>query len=168
MGSGCRATSSRSPARWRLDSPAPNGSATNVQNLSYTWDTAGNMKQRQDLRQSLSETVDYDELNRMWRTIGPAGTFTVDYDAVGNIQSRSDVDSAPRGTPVAIRHRPLGPAPISPRRSPTARSQHSLPMRPTGRGGGRSPTTVAGRRPRSTSVGCSRSTQLPCARTGSI
>jgi RHS repeat-associated protein len=70
------------------------GSATNVQNLSYVWDTAGNMKERHDLRQALSETVDYDELNRMWRTVGPAGTFTFDYDAVGNLQSRSDVDSS--------------------------------------------------------------------------
>lgn len=70
------------------------GSATNVQNLSYVWDTAGNLKERHDLRQALTETADYDELNRMWRTMGPAGTFTFDYDAVGNVQSRSDVDTS--------------------------------------------------------------------------
>lgn len=65
------------------------GSATNVQNLAYTWDTAGNLKVRHDARQGVTETADYDELNRMWRTVGPAGTSIIDYDEVGNITSRS-------------------------------------------------------------------------------
>jgi RHS repeat-associated protein len=68
------------------------GSETNVQDLSYTWDTVGNFKTRNDLRQGIQETANYDALNRLTQmTGGPAGTFTVTYDAIGNVKSRSDV-----------------------------------------------------------------------------
>ena len=67
------------------------GSETNVQDLYYTWDTAGNLKTREDLRQQISETFNYDSLNRLTQTIGPAGTFTVAYNSIGNVTSRSDV-----------------------------------------------------------------------------
>jgi RHS repeat-associated protein len=66
---------------------------TSVQNLAYTWDLAGNFKVRNDLRQQISETANYDALNRLTQMIGPAGTLTVAYDAIGNITSRSDVNS---------------------------------------------------------------------------
>ncbi len=38
------------------------GQSSNVQNLSYGWDTSGNLSNRQDLRQSISETFTYDAL----------------------------------------------------------------------------------------------------------
>jgi hypothetical protein len=59
------------------------GSESNVQQLAYGWDEAGNLETRQDLNQGLTETFGYDAL----------GTLTVVYDAIGNITSRSDVGS---------------------------------------------------------------------------
>ncbi len=69
------------------------GSATNIQNLAYTWDSANNLTQRQDLRQSLTETFGYDGLDRLTSAAGPGGTLAVGYDAIGNVTSRSDVGS---------------------------------------------------------------------------
>ena len=48
------------------------GQASNVQNLSYAWDTAGNLTSRQDLRQSLTESFTYDALDRLTLASGPA------------------------------------------------------------------------------------------------
>jgi RHS repeat-associated protein len=68
------------------------GSETNVQNLEYTWDTVGNFKTRRDLRQGgITDTANYDALNRLTQMIGPGGTLTVAYDAIGNVTSRSDI-----------------------------------------------------------------------------
>jgi RHS repeat-associated protein len=67
---------------------------TSIQNLAYTWDTAGNFKVRNDLRQAISETATYDALNRLTQMVGPsgAGTLTINYDAIGNVTSRSDIN----------------------------------------------------------------------------
>ena len=39
------------------------GQSSNVQNLSYVWDTAGNLSHRQVLLQSITETFSYDALD---------------------------------------------------------------------------------------------------------
>jgi len=78
------------------------GSTINRQNLAYTWDTNGNLQQRQDLRQSpnLTEIFSYDALNRLVSsTLNAAPNFSASYvngsgaDQAGNIWSRSDVGS---------------------------------------------------------------------------
>jgi RHS repeat-associated protein len=70
------------------------GQSTNVQNLSYQWDAAGNLTSRQDLRQGLNESFGYDALNRLLSASGPGGTTSIAYDAIGNILSKSDVAGA--------------------------------------------------------------------------
>ncbi|MGH8371876.1 MAG: SpvB/TcaC N-terminal domain-containing protein, partial [Gammaproteobacteria bacterium] len=70
--------------------------ATNVQNLVYTWDGYGNLAQRQDANQTLSETIHYDSLNRLMSSTvtNPAGTgptLSLSYDDIGNITCKSDV-----------------------------------------------------------------------------
>jgi hypothetical protein len=47
------------------------GQSSILQNLSYVWDTAGNLSNRQDLRQSLTETFSYDALDRLTLASGP-------------------------------------------------------------------------------------------------
>lgn len=69
------------------------GAESNVQQLAYGWDEAGNLASRQDLNQGLTETFGYDALDRLTSASGPGGTLTVAYDAIGNITSRSDVGS---------------------------------------------------------------------------
>lgn len=70
------------------------GLDSNVQNLSYAWDTAGNLTSRTDLRQSLTESFSYDALDRLTQASGP-GTqlLTLAFDAIGNITSKSGVGS---------------------------------------------------------------------------
>ncbi len=70
------------------------GSASNRQNLAYQWDSAGNLTQRQDLTQGLTETFTPDALDRVQSVTGNAApNLTLAYDASGNITSKSDVGS---------------------------------------------------------------------------
>lgn len=64
----------------------------NVQNLSFTFDSLGNLTSRQDLIAGRSESFAYDGLNRLIQSqvLGQA-PVTVSYDSIGNILSRSDV-----------------------------------------------------------------------------
>jgi len=67
-------------------------SGSSIQNLSYTWDQVGNLTQRQDVRQSLTERFYYDNLHRLdYSTRNGVTNLDMAYDALGNITSRSDV-----------------------------------------------------------------------------
>jgi RHS repeat-associated protein len=71
------------------------GSTTNLQNLSYSWDLAGNLHQRVDNRQSLTEQFGYDSMNRLLTsTLNGTNNLTLTYDAAGNIASKSDVSAS--------------------------------------------------------------------------
>ena len=70
------------------------GQQSNVQNLAYGWDLAGNLTSRQDLLQSISETFQYDALDRLTVASGPGvQSTTIAYDAIGNISSKTGVGS---------------------------------------------------------------------------
>src|SRR5207248_4489903 len=70
-------------------------STTNLQNLTYNWDLAGNLHQRVDNRQALTEQFAYDSMNRLLSsTLNGANNLTLAYDASGNINSKSDVSSS--------------------------------------------------------------------------
>src|SRR5271168_4798208 len=75
------------------------GSTTNLQNLSYSWDLNGNLHQRIDNRQGLTETLSVDALNRLSTvTLNSAQTLSVTYDAAGDILTKSDVGSYTYGS----------------------------------------------------------------------
>jgi RHS repeat-associated protein len=79
------------------------GAGNAVQNLTYTYDSLGNLQSRNDATQTLSETFLYDSLNRVTTATvnsGGAGlvTQTFAYNAIGNITSRSDVGAYTYGT----------------------------------------------------------------------
>lgn len=68
------------------------GSNHAIQNLSFGWDTVGNLSQRIDANQGLTETFTYDALDRLTQShIAGGSTKTFSYDAIGNITSKSDV-----------------------------------------------------------------------------
>lgn len=71
----------------------------NRQNYSYAWDKTGNLLQRQDLRQGISEEFSYDEQNRLLsaRRNG-AETLALTYDPAGRIRSKSDAGTYSYGT----------------------------------------------------------------------
>jgi RHS repeat-associated protein len=65
------------------------GSGSNLQNLAYQWDLNGNLSQRQDLKQSLTEAFSYDNLNRLQSsTLNGTQNLSVTIDNTGNITQR--------------------------------------------------------------------------------
>jgi len=73
------------------------GASTQVQNLTFDWYKSGDLLERKDLRQNLSEVFHYDNVNRLDHStlrIGSGNLVTnlnVDYDSRGNIEHKSDV-----------------------------------------------------------------------------
>src|SRR5207248_10836487 len=66
-------------------------------NLSYHWDPVGNLHQRIDNRQVLTEQFAYDSMSRLLNSTltGVTNpTLTLTYSASGNISSKSDVSSS--------------------------------------------------------------------------
>jgi RHS repeat-associated protein len=71
------------------------GSTTNLQSLTYNWDTTGTLHQRIDNRQALTEQFTYDAMNRLKSsTLNGTTTLTMSYDATGNIATKSDVGAS--------------------------------------------------------------------------
>lgn len=90
------------------------GLGASRQNYSYTWDKVGNLLQRQDLRQGISEEFSYDGQNRLTsaRRNG-VQSLAMTYDAGGRIRSKSDTGTysyaaAHPGAVVAISGGPAG------------------------------------------------------------
>ncbi len=68
------------------------GGGADLQDLAYTYDKAGNLTQRKDVRQALTEAFEYDALYRLKRsTLNDVKNLSLDYDAIGNITGKSDV-----------------------------------------------------------------------------
>jgi RHS repeat-associated protein len=65
---------------------------TAIENHSYFWDNVGNLLQRQDNRQGLTENFYYDALYRLdYSTLNATQNLDLAYDARGNITSKSGV-----------------------------------------------------------------------------
>lgn len=70
------------------------GASGTIQNLAYSWDRAGNLTERRDLNQSLTEHFYYDNLDRLdYSTLNGVTNLDVTYNAIGNITYKSDVGS---------------------------------------------------------------------------
>ncbi|MBK7902053.1 MAG: hypothetical protein IPJ97_03195 [Proteobacteria bacterium] len=68
------------------------GAGSARQNLAYQWDAAGNLLQRRDLNQNLTESFTYDGLDRVTRsTLNGSANLSVSYDASGNVLQKSDI-----------------------------------------------------------------------------
>jgi RHS repeat-associated protein len=98
LGNGVQVVSGYTP--WTneviLRTEGSGGSQTNLQNLTYAWDVMGNLHQRIDNRQNLTEQFSYDAMNRLLTsTLNGTSNLTATYDAAGNINSKSDVSGSP-------------------------------------------------------------------------
>ena len=96
LGNGVQVTSGYRPWTNEITSRSEGtGSSTNnLQNLNYDWDLNGNLKQRQDLIQGLTETFQLDALNRLQTSnLNGVQNLSAGYDAAGNLQTKSDVGS---------------------------------------------------------------------------
>jgi len=89
------------------------GPGTQKQNYSYSWDKVGNLLQRQDLAQDLTEEFSYDEQSRLLTArLNGTQTLALSYDAGGRIRSKSDVGTYTYGSshPGAVTAVSSGPA----------------------------------------------------------
>ncbi|MEO1246702.1 MAG: hypothetical protein AAFX56_13565 [Pseudomonadota bacterium] len=65
------------------------GGSSSIQNLRYNWDTIGNLTQRNNDRQSLTESFGYDDLNRLGTVdLGLINTLSRTYSPGGNERKR--------------------------------------------------------------------------------
>ncbi len=62
-----------------------------IQDLTYTWDLAGNVTQLADGLRATSQTFGYDALNRLTSASGPYGAKTYGYDRLGNLINKEGV-----------------------------------------------------------------------------
>jgi len=75
----------------RLKTATASGAVGAVQNLAYSYDPIGNVTQRVDNVDAVTENFTYDSLNRLLQASGPGlVTRSLDYDAIGNITYKSD------------------------------------------------------------------------------
>jgi RHS repeat-associated protein len=66
------------------------GGGTSVQNLSYLWDRVGNLTQRQDNNQGLTENAYYDNLHRLLSsTVSGGSSLTMTYAPNGNVLTKA-------------------------------------------------------------------------------
>lgn len=89
------------------------GLGSQQQNYAYLWDKVGNLRQRQDVRQGLTEEFSYDEQNRLQSArLNGTLTLALAYDAGGRILSKSDVGTYSYGSlrPGAVTAVAGGPA----------------------------------------------------------
>ncbi|MEO6080914.1 MAG: SpvB/TcaC N-terminal domain-containing protein [Steroidobacteraceae bacterium] len=69
------------------------GGGTTLQNQSYLYDLIGNVTQRQENTQGLTENFYYDNLYRLdYSQLNSTTNLDLAYDAMGNITSKSDVN----------------------------------------------------------------------------
>lgn len=77
------------------------GTSGDIQDLSYQWNTVGNLSYRKEQSGSkdLTENFGYDGLNRLtsYHVVGQTEK-TIDYDLLGNITNKSDVGTYTYGT----------------------------------------------------------------------
>jgi RHS repeat-associated protein len=92
------------------------GGGAAIQNLGYLFDKSGNVTQRQDNRQGLTESFYYDDLYRLdYSTLkvgagAPATNLDLAYDAMGNITSKSDLGAGTWTYDPARKHQVLNAA----------------------------------------------------------
>lgn len=93
LGNGIRSIRGYDQVTGALDylQSGPNADGT-LQNLSYSWDRVGNLTERQDQRQSITEHFYYDDLHRLdYSTLNGTTNLDLSYDAMGNILTKTGV-----------------------------------------------------------------------------
>lgn len=96
FGNGIQTTKAYNLDTGRIDTIKA-GPSDSVQNLTYTFNTLGNLNQMVDAVTQTTDTLAYDGLNRLNAvtttnpSIALSGSKSVVYDGIGNITSKSDV-----------------------------------------------------------------------------
>ena len=70
--------------------------SNDIRDIRYTYDVLNNVTSKQDYKQNISQTYEFDELNRITKANtqieeSPIETITYQYNSIGNITHKSDV-----------------------------------------------------------------------------
>jgi len=84
LGNGVTVNHDYDPVTGMVKITAGTGGTVNLQNNSYLYDAAGNLEQRQDNNAGTTESVYYDNVNRLKNTAGDTNT-NLTYDAMGRL-----------------------------------------------------------------------------------
>src|SRR5690554_972146 len=76
----------------------PNATPTTLVNISYDYDVLGNLTNRYDANEILSESFQYDNLNRLTQATTGSTVYTADYNTIGNITSKRRLGSSANNT----------------------------------------------------------------------
>jgi len=81
-------------AGWLDNRTTGRSGGTSLQNFAYDWDAIGNLEERRDTYNNVTDHFSYDTLDRLFRSTRN-GTINLDvgYDAIGNVTSKSGVGS---------------------------------------------------------------------------
>ena len=101
LGNGTTTRYTYDSRNYRLKTLRTVKSSTVLQNLGYTFDTAGNVTSLTDPRHG-TQTFAYDDLNRLTQATGGYGTHTYAYNQIGNRLSHSVPSSRPTGTATRV------------------------------------------------------------------
>jgi RHS repeat-associated protein len=83
---------------WNINT---NDGSTDLIDIEYTWDAAGNLLTREDVIAEETETFTYDFLDRLLSVSGPY-TESFTYDEIGNITSRNGISYTYGNQPHAV------------------------------------------------------------------
>ena len=92
LGDGSIASQAYESASSRVVDQHTTNGGTDIQHFSYSYDDAGNMTSRGDVRLGLSETFSFDDLDRLTSAqVSGQTAATYGFDVVGNITEKSDI-----------------------------------------------------------------------------
>jgi RHS repeat-associated protein len=79
------------PQTLRLTNLTTDAKDGTIQELNYQFDSAGNVKNIRDYVNTANQSFIYDELSRLIQASGYYGTFTYEYDTIGNMTYKEGV-----------------------------------------------------------------------------
>jgi len=68
-----------------------NNEQSTLQDFSYSFDNVGNVSSIQDNVHTATQSFTYDDLNRLTSATGAYGSFTYQYDAIGNLTNKEGI-----------------------------------------------------------------------------
>ncbi len=97
------------PQTLRLDNIITQSPKGKVQDLSYTFDSVGNVTNIQDYVNSATQSFVYDDLNRLTQASGAYGTYAYQYDSIGNMIYKEGVSMVYGSTALTTSGKPRLP-----------------------------------------------------------
>ncbi|PIP19740.1 MAG: hypothetical protein COX41_01260, partial [Candidatus Omnitrophica bacterium CG23_combo_of_CG06-09_8_20_14_all_41_10] len=91
-GNGTETNYTYDPNTLRLNKLITQSPTGKIQDLDYQFDSVGNIKSIQDYVNTATQNFLYDDLNRLVQGNGSYGSFSYEYDSIGNMTSKEGIN----------------------------------------------------------------------------